>query len=148
MGTIALHFSVATLLIFGSTLSAVAQSTAGRLTVSVGNVRSDSGSIRCGLYASAIGFREPGREFRGTAAPIRNGQATCVFRDVPSGQYAVALFHAEQNERQMTTGAFGKPQQGYGFSRNPSSTFGPPGFESAAFQYNGGNMNLPVRLNY
>jgi uncharacterized protein (DUF2141 family) len=147
MKTIALCFSVAALLVVGSTLSASAQA-AGRLTVSVDNARNNNGSIRCGLYASPAGFRQPGHEFRGAVAPIRNGQATCVFRGVPNGQYAVALFHAEQNETNMTTGMFGKPQEGYGFSRNPSSGSGLPGFESAAFQYNGGNMNLPVRLNY
>ncbi len=46
------------------------------------------------------------------------------------------------------TGLFGKPKQGYGFSGNPSSMFGPPGFDSAAFEYKGGNLNLPVRLSY
>jgi uncharacterized protein (DUF2141 family) len=120
----------------------------GRLGISVGGLRSDNGVVRCGLYASANGFREPGREFRGAVGSIRNGQATCVFAGLPAGTYAVAVFHAENNETQMQTGAFGKPKQGYGFSRNPSSTFGPPDFASAAFSYNGGNMSLPVQLAY
>jgi uncharacterized protein (DUF2141 family) len=120
----------------------------GRLSVSVEGVRNDSGSVRCGLYSSADGFREPGREMRGAVAPIKNGHATCVFSGVPAGTYAVAVFHAEQNETQMETGFFGKPKQGYGFSNNPSSTFGPPGFNSAAFTYNGGTLHLPVRLTY
>ena len=128
-------------------LAANAQSS-GRLGVSVGGLRNDNGSIRCGLYASPNGFREPGREFRGTAAPIRNGQATCVFNGIPPGTYAVAVFHAENNETQMETGMFGRPKQGYGFSRNPSSGLGPPDFSSAAFDYKGGNLNMPVRLNY
>jgi hypothetical protein len=34
------------------------------------------------------------------------------------------------------------------FSNNPSSTFGPPGFDSAAFAYKGGALNLPVQLSY
>jgi len=34
------------------------------------------------------------------------------------------------------------------FSNNPSSTFGPPGFASAAFAYKGGALNLPVQLSY
>jgi uncharacterized protein (DUF2141 family) len=46
----------------------------------------------------------------------------------------------------METGLFGKPKQGYGFST--ASTFGPPGFNSAAFTYNGGTLHLPVRLSY
>lgn len=121
---------------------------AGRLGISVAGVRSDAGAVRCGLYASADGFREPGRQFRGAVAPIRNGSATCVFSGIPAGTYAVAVFHAENNETRMETGAFGKPKQGFGFSRNPSVSFGPPGFSDSAFEYNGGNMNMPVRLNY
>jgi uncharacterized protein (DUF2141 family) len=105
----------------------------GRLSVSVEGLRNDSGSVRCGLYSSADGFLEPGREMRGAVAPIKNGQATCLFSGVPAGTYAVAVFHAEHNETQMETGLFGKPKQGYGFSNNPASTFGPPGFDSAAF---------------
>jgi uncharacterized protein (DUF2141 family) len=48
----------------------------------------------------------------------------------------------------METGLFGKPKQGYGFSNNPSSTFGPPSFASAAFAYKGGALQLPVQLGY
>jgi glycosyltransferase involved in cell wall biosynthesis len=88
--------------------------------------------VRCGLYSSPDGFRVPGREMRGAVARIRNGHATCVFNGLPAGTYAVAVFHAEHNEAQMETGLFGKPKQGYGFSRNPSSAFGPPSFASAA----------------
>ena len=134
-------------LALGSATLASAQSQA-RLSVAVEGVRNDSGSVRCGLYSSADGFREPGREMRGAVAPIKNGHATCMFSGVPAGTYAVAVFHAEHNETQMETGLFGKPKQGYGFSNNPSSTFGPPGFNSAAFTYNGGMLHLPVRLSY
>jgi uncharacterized protein (DUF2141 family) len=59
--------------------------------------------VRRGLYSSADGFREPGRETRGVAAPIKNGQATCVFSGIPAGTYAVAVFHAERNETQNKT---------------------------------------------
>jgi len=80
--------------------------------------------MRCGLYSSADGFREPGREMRGAVAQIKNGSATCLFSGVPAETYAVAVFHAEHNETQMETGLFGKPKQGYGFSNNPSSISG------------------------
>jgi uncharacterized protein (DUF2141 family) len=120
----------------------------GKLSVAATGVRNDNGAVRCGLYSSPNGFREPGREMRGAVAHIKNGHATCVFNGIPAGTYAVAVFHAENNETQMETGLFGKPKQGYGFSRNPSSTFGPPGFDGAAFEYQGGNHSLPVRLSY
>src|SRR5262249_38607520 len=34
------------------------------------------------------------------------------------------------------------------FSNNPSSTFGPPSFASAAFAYKGGALQLPMQLSY
>jgi uncharacterized protein (DUF2141 family) len=72
-----------------------------------------------------------------------------VFHGIPAGTYAVAVFHAEHNEAQIETGLFGKPKQGYAFSNNPSSMFGPPDFSSAAFEYKGGNLTLPpVHLSY
>jgi uncharacterized protein (DUF2141 family) len=143
------HFilSLSLSLIIGPISAANAQS-AGRLGVVVEGVRNNSGSVRCGLYNSPSGFREPGAQFRGVVAPIRNGRANCVFSGIPAGTYAVAVFHAEHNETRMETGMFGKPKQGFGFSRNPSSSFGPPDFNSAAFQYSGGNMSVPVRLAY
>jgi uncharacterized protein (DUF2141 family) len=138
---------IATVLLAAASGVVHAQS-AGRISVSVSGARNDAGSMRCALYASPDGFRQPGREFRGVVAPIRGQQATCVFSGIPAGTYAVAVFHAERNETQLETGMFGKPKQGYGFSNNPSSTFGPPGFSAAAFQYGGGNQSLRVNLQY
>ena len=54
-----------------------------------------------------------------------------------AGNYAIAFFHAQQNETQLTPGLFGKPTQGYGFSNNAAGSFGPPNFTAAAFAYDG-----------
>lgn len=120
----------------------------GRISVAVSGLHSDNGVVRCGLYDSADNFRKPGREVRGVVARPNGQQATCIFTGIAAGSYAVAVFHAEQNETQIEYGMFGKPKQGYGFSRNPSSTFGPPGFEAAAFTFPGGNQTMQVRLQY
>jgi uncharacterized protein (DUF2141 family) len=127
--------------------AAIAQS-ASRISVTVTGLRNDEGSVRCGLYASADGFREPGREFRGVAVPIKGQRANCVFGNIPSGTYAVAVFHAERNETRMEYGMFGKPKQGYGFSRNPSSGLGPPSFSAAAFELKSGSQAMQVQLHY
>src|SRR5262249_53090065 len=87
---------------------ALAQS-AGRLVMTVTGVRNAA-------------FPKPGH----VIAPIRASQATCMFTGVPAGNYAIAFFHAQQNESQLTPGLFGKPTQGYGFSNNAAGSFGPP----------------------
>ena len=121
---------------------------AGAITVNVTGARNQDGVMRCGLFASAAGFRQPGKEIAEAVGKIRNGRATCTFKSVPDGTYAVAVFHAERGERQMDIGMFGKPRQGFGFSRNPSATFGPPNFEAAAFTVGSAPVNMNVSLNY
>jgi uncharacterized protein (DUF2141 family) len=118
------------------------------ISIAVDGLRNDKGTVRCGLYASAVGFREPGKELKGVAVPIAGGKATCVFNDMAPGSYAVAIFHAENNETQIETGMFGKPKQGYGFSRDAKGSFGPPSFDAAAYKYTGGNSVWPVHIEY
>jgi uncharacterized protein (DUF2141 family) len=135
-------------LITASMLTAALAQPAGRLAMTVTGVRNANGVVRCALFNSPAAFPKPGQEWRGVIAPIRGGQATCVFTGVPAGNYAIAFFHAEQNETQLTPGLFGKPTQGYGFSNNAVGSFGPPNFSVAAFAYDGGNLALQGSLTY
>ena len=141
---------VFTSLLFGLTAGvAVANAQAAdRISVPVSGLRNDDGVVRCGLYAAAEAFPKAGQESRGVIAKIKGRQATCVFNGLKPGIYAVAAFHAENNETQMQYGLFGKPKEGYGFSRNPPSNMGAPAFAAAAFDYAGGAQTVPIRLNY
>lgn len=121
---------------------------AGSVNVAINGVRNDAGVIRCGLFASADGFRVPGRELREIVSKIAGGKASCAFGSVSDGTYAIAVFHAENNEKTLETGLFGQPKQGVGFSRNPSITFGPPGFSSASFQVGDKPVNLQIEMKY
>src|SRR3954471_22374929 len=111
------------------------------ISAPIQGLRNNNGQVRCGLFNSAATFRQPGKELMGVAVPIANQQATCVFNNVPPGTYAIAAFHAENNETQLQTNFLGIPKEGYGFSRNPSTTFGPPGFADASYAYAGGTTS-------
>lgn len=147
MNSVILKTLIAAALLLGAAEQASAQP-ANKLSVSVAGIRNANGIVRCGLFSSADGFRQPGRELRGAVARINGQQATCAVNGIPAGNYAVAVFHAEQNEAQMDVGMFGKPKQGFGFSCNPSASFGPPSFSAAAFDFKGGSQALQVRLQY
>jgi uncharacterized protein (DUF2141 family) len=135
-------------LALASMLTATLSQPAGKLSITVTGVRNADGVVRCALFNSPTAFPKIGQEWRGVIAPIRGGAANCVFTGVPAGTYAVAFFHAEHNETQLTTGMFGKPTQGYGFSNNATGSFGPPNFSAAAFRYDGGNLVLQGSLTY
>src|SRR5258706_8413989 len=88
MRTVALQIGIACGLVVCATVADGAPG--GRVGVSVTGLRSDSGVVRCGLYANAGGFAQPGHEMRGTVARISGQQATCVFSGLKPGRYAVA----------------------------------------------------------
>ena len=118
------------------------------INVVVSGLRNNNGDVRCGLYNSAAAFPKDGKQLMGIAAPIAGQQAICVFNNVPTGTYAVAVFHAEKGETRMRTGFFGQPEEGYGFSRNATGTMGPPSFDAAAYAYAGGTANFPITITY
>lgn len=118
------------------------------ITVAVEGLRNDQGVVRCGLFNSPNGFREPGKEFKGVEAPISGGKANCLFTSVPPGTYAVALFHAEHGEKVLETGMFGIPKMGYGFTRDAKGSMGPPSFGAAAYTYAGGPSTWTVKVQY
>jgi len=135
-------------LTFAMLVAAPIAAQAGPVNLTVTGIRNQNGVIRCGLFNSPAGFHEPGKEIMEATGRIDGGRATCAFKAVPAGTYAVALFHAERGERSMDIGMFGKPKQGVGFSRNPSITFGPPKFESAAFSVGDAPVNMSIGLTY
>jgi uncharacterized protein (DUF2141 family) len=139
---------IAALLIVAASHTAGLSQAVGKLSITVTGARNGDGVVRCALFNSPAAFPKIGQEWRGVIAPVRAGAATCVFSGVPAGTYAVAFFHAERNETQLTTGMFGKPQQGYGFSNNATGSFGPPNFNAASFRYDGGNLALQGFLTY
>jgi uncharacterized protein (DUF2141 family) len=122
------------LLGLSGSIGAASAQAADRVSVPVSGLRNDDGVVRCGLYAGAEAFRKAGQESRGVVARIQGGQTTCVFNGLKPRTYAAAAFHAENNETQMQYGVFGKSKEGYGFSRNPSSSMGAPAFASAGLR--------------
>ncbi len=66
----------------------------------------------------------------------KDGQATATLQNVPYGEYAIKLFHDEDNSGRFLTNAFGIPKVEYGFSNNAHGLFGPASFGKAKFQLN------------
>jgi|SRR5271166_1810465 len=113
------------------------------------NLRSSDGVVRCALWNSPQGFpRIDASKFAGVVAQIRGNNATCVFKDLPSGTYAMAILDDTNDDAHMDYDFMGLPTKGYGFSNNVKGLLGPPTFDAASFHYNGGKLTLPIRLYY
>ena len=120
-----------------------------RIEAAATNLRNSNGSFACSLYNSAKGFPKTDDSVVGNSrVKIKDGQATCVFNNMKPGVYAVVAMHDENGDGKMDYNFLGIPIEGYGFSNGATATFGPPSFDAAKFQYNGGVLKIPIPLKY
>ena len=75
--------------------------------------------------------------------------SSCKVRNVKPGEYAVAVMHDEDKNGELNTSMVGRPQEGWGVSKNaPARRFGPPKYEDAKLKYAGGQVTIDIKLRY
>lgn len=118
----------------------------GELTVIVLGLQSDAGTVLTALFDSE-------EDFDALADPVRRGKlvieeraARVSWTGLPAGEYALRLVHDENGNGEVDTNWVGIPTEPFGFSKDPVSRFGPPGFEGAKFTLGSEALTLRVRL--
>jgi uncharacterized protein (DUF2141 family) len=118
------------------------------IAVEVEGLRSDLGSVRVALYPSEHGWVERGYEVATCTAEVHHRQARCVLPDVEPGTYAIALLHDEDDDGALDRDFLGLPREGFGFSNDAATSFGPPSFHDASFRHDAGLTELVVHARY
>ncbi|MEG1571958.1 MAG: DUF2141 domain-containing protein [Bacteroidales bacterium] len=113
------------------------------LTVKITNIKSTEGTMMVGLY-TADGFMN--KPYKGLKASPQKGSIRCVFTDVPSGKYAVALFQDANNNRKQERNFIGIPTESWGLSTNPT-ILRQPVFKDASFDLKS-NQTIEVKLKH
>lgn len=120
-----------------------------RISAAISSLRNDRGTVLCSLYRSADGFPgDPSKALRRTQTRPKGGKATCAFLDLPAGSYAIGVLHDENDNGKMDTNFIGLPKEGYGASNDAKATFGPPRFQDAKVDYQGGLLSLEITMRY
>jgi uncharacterized protein (DUF2141 family) len=101
------------------------------LSVKIKNIASNDGKIYVGVYADEKSFLR--KVYRGNLIEIDGSEAKCEFK-LPTGTYAVSIFHDENDNQKFDTGWFGIPIEDYGTSNNAKGFMGPPKFEDAKIE--------------
>ncbi len=117
---------------------------AADLSVKIGDLKSVEGNVRVGLFNTAADF--PKKQMRGEFVKAKQGVVTVVFKDLPAGVYAVSAFQDVNDNKKLDTSAIGRPNEPYGFSRDPRGMFGPPSFDDAAFNVREGENTIELKL--
>lgn len=107
------------------------------LTIQVENVESSEGYIAVGLYNSADNFLEIGKVYKGAFETSVKGTTVIEIPNLPSGKYAVSIFHDENGDKELDTNFLGIPKEPVAFSNAKMKLFGPPDFEDCTFEIAG-----------
>lgn len=127
--------------------SSRAEDAARGIRIKVTGFRNNNGRVGCSLWPGPGGFpRDDSHILKHVWAPIKDHNGECVFAgNFPAGDYAVTLFHDEDNSGKFKTNMIGYPLEGYGFSNNVVPVFSAPTFDECKFHYDGkGWMNETV----
>lgn len=134
------HF-LTTIVIFVSIISYAQTNT---LTVTVTNFKNNQGKVMVGMYNGANTFMK--KTIFSKIGDIKANTAKVVFENLPDGEYAISLYHDENNNDKLDTSWFGIPKEGYGCSNDAKGMMGPPKYEDAKFQISE-NKSMVIKLN-
>lgn len=71
-----------------------------------------------------------------------------TFKDLPYGNYAVAIYHDRNSNERLNRGLFGMPEEGYGFSNDAPASFGPADFDDAVFDLETVDTTIQIKMRY
>lgn len=131
-------------------VSEVLAEQAGNLTVHISGLKNNNGAVRIALFNSDSTYTNDkftgDSAFRKEILPIKNNMADYTFTNLPYGDYAIKLFHDEDNSGKFETGMFGIPKVQYGFSNNAHGKFGPAGYDKARFHLGSAEQKMDIDM--
>lgn len=114
------------------------------IVVKMVNLDNNKGKVFIALYNSESTFL--GKEYMLITSKIENNECTITFKNVPTGTYAISLFHDENSNGIMDTNLFGIPKEDYGFSNNAKGFMGPAKWEDSKFEITNKTIHQTIKL--
>lgn len=117
-----------------------------QLQITVEGAASDAGRVLIAILDSESEYdSENGKAVATAVWPVHERKAAGYFA-LPPGEYAVRLFHDENDNGEFDTNFLGIPLESYGFSNNVYAPFGPPSFQRAKVELQSGVRDLTINL--
>lgn len=139
---------LALILATGAAQIAAAPAEGATVTVTVTGLRNERGLVRACLTFDARTFPDCNKDPHAlTQSVSAAGHVVLVFRHVPQGDFAVAMFH-DENGNDRFDRVLGIPSEGFGFSRDAPIKLGPPRFDAARLTVGSTDQAITVRMRY
>jgi uncharacterized protein (DUF2141 family) len=115
------------------------------LILKVTGLRSEKGQVKIAVFNSSEKWLGEQPIYSSTIN-VDSQTVTWGIKDVPYGDYGIAVFHDENSNGKMDKNVLGIPLEPYGFSNNVRITFGPSKWEEAKFTVKGSTAEVSIRV--
>ena len=132
------------ILVFAILVSGLVSAQKVTLTIEMSGFKNDNGKAHVGLFNSEGKFLKAA--YLGKIVPIKGAKATAQFSNLPVGEYAVSVYHDENNNGDLDRGMFGIPKEDVGCSNDAKGFMGPPKYADAKFTLSN-NKTIKITLN-
>ena len=117
--------------------------------VHIHGIRSAQGTVKAVLYGpNPQDFLVKGKKADKEREPAEEGSMTLCVAAREHGQYAVVVYHDENDNHKFDRNWIGLPIEGFGVSNDPTLFLAAPSFEESAFEVNGNLTHVDVEVKY
>ncbi len=118
----------------------------GSLTIVIHGFENEIGDCRFAINNNEYLFESEDTVLIGKVLPIINHEVIVKIDSLSFGEYAVKVFHDENQNGELDTDFLGIPSEDYGYSNDASSWFGPPSWDKAKFLFNRREMTIEINI--
>lgn len=122
-----------------------------KILLEVASFENLDGNLAIAIYSSSETFNSETEYYRDTAFAVNEDMMNIVIDSMEAGTYAISVLHDEDESGDMEMGGFLNliPQEGFGFSSNPSIGVSEPSFDECKFEIEEGqSVAVPITLIY
>lgn len=116
------------------------------LSLNIDGVSSERGNICFAIYNDEGSFLKFDKVYKSGSEKAVKGKTAVNITDLPEGDYAIAIFHDVNGNKNLDTNMLGIPKEQIAFSKGKMKMFGPPKYKECVFTVNS-NMEMNIRLN-
>jgi uncharacterized protein (DUF2141 family) len=105
------------------------------LTIVITNINKACGLVQIGIYNKKENFPKIGKEYRTASVKVVGKEFKTTIKDLPVGNYAIALYHDRNSDGTCNANLIGVPTESYGFSNNIKPFLSAPSFQDTKFSH-------------
>jgi uncharacterized protein (DUF2141 family) len=117
------------------------------LTVKVYGIDNTNGQVEVALYDDAELFPEVGKTLQMVRIKPEGKEVVYEFKNLKAGEYAIATFHDENDDKVCNTNLIGIPTEAFAFSNDFRPFLSAPSFEDCSFKLSQ-NMEVTIEMVY